>query len=437
MSEWDEIPLTEIAISGRNNFIDGDWIEAPYISDEGVRLIQTGNIGINEFKNKNKKYISLESFYQLGCKDVYPGDILICRLAEPAGRACIVPNLDDSKLITSVDVTIFRVNEELFNKEFVNQSINTQEFLDRCQEVAGGTTRTRISRSNLGNLTLSCPPLGQQKKIAKILSTVDNLIETTQSLIDKYTVVKQGMMADLFSRGIDLTPVNNYCQLRPSATEAPELYQQTELGWVPKNWVIKTIEKVSLGGFKNGYFKDPKLVGSGTKLVNVTELYQDFGIDIIPDKVQRIQTSPKDFEKYKVEVGDLFFTRSSLVLEGIAKSNIVKVLPEEAVFECHVMRLKPNKEIVVPEFLALYTGMPTARSYFMSMAKQVTMTTIAQPDMIGLPIPIPSLAEQEMIVRNLDTIENLIRKETVTVKKNKEIKKGLMQDLLTGKVRVN
>jgi type I restriction enzyme S subunit len=299
-----------------------------------------------------------------------------------------------------------------------------------------GSTFLEVNKKDTDSFEIEFPPFTQQQQIAKILSTVDNLIEKTQSLIDKYTAVKQGMMADLFTRGIDLTPGDNCSQLRPSATKAPALYKETELGWVPKGWVIKTIEKVSLGGFKNGYFKDPKLVGSGTKLVNVTELYQAFGIDIIPDKVQRIQTPDKDFEKYKVEVGDLFFTRSSLVLEGIAKSNIVRVLPEEAVFECHVMRLKPNKEVVVPEFLALFTGMPRARSYFMSMAKQVTMTTIAQPDMVGLPVPMPSLAEQEVIVRKLDTIENLIRKETATVEKNKEIKNGLMQDLLTGKVRV-
>ena len=87
MSDWQSVPLINIAKPGRENFIDGDWIEAQYITSEGVRLIQTGNVGVGEFKNKNKKFISLESFNELGCRDVYPGDLLICRLAEPAGRA--------------------------------------------------------------------------------------------------------------------------------------------------------------------------------------------------------------------------------------------------------------------------------------------------------------------------------------------------------------
>ena len=303
-----------------------------------------------------------------------------------------------------------------------------------------GSAQQVINLVELKEVNVILPPLAQQKKIAKILSTVDNLIEKTQALIEKYTAIKQGMMSDLFTRGIDLsgtTETNpNYGQLRPSYGQAPELYKQTELGWVPKEWEVSTLEGVSVSGFKNGYFKDPKLLGRGMKLVNVSELYQDFGIDITPEKVERILISPKDYQKYKIETGDIFFTRSSLVLEGIAKSNIIRSLPEEAIYECHVMRLKPNCELVVPEFLAIYSGMPVSRAYLMSMAKQVTMTTIAQPDMVGLPVPIPTIEEQSIIVSRIDAIEILIRKETSVVNKHKQFKKGLMQDLLTGKIKI-
>lgn len=96
-----------------NSFIDGDWIESPHITESGIRLIQTGNIGIGAFVDKNKRYISEDSFTSLNCKEVKVGDLLICRLAEPAGRACVVPDIQESKMITSVDVTIVRVNTTL------------------------------------------------------------------------------------------------------------------------------------------------------------------------------------------------------------------------------------------------------------------------------------------------------------------------------------
>jgi type I restriction enzyme S subunit len=420
------------------DFLTGPAFDSDEFNDDGIgpRLVR----GINITKGKTRWPKAHTKYWknltpELKKYLVQEGDILIGMDGSLVGRNFAQVKPEDLPCLLVQRVARLRAKNTI-NSNYLYQLFASDVWLDYVDIVKTNSGIPHISNGDIKEFRVPAFSLHQQLKIAKTLSTVDNLIEKTQSLVDKYIAVKQGMMADLFTRGIDLTPGDHCGQLRPSITEAPELYQQTELGWVPKDWLVENIEEVSLGGFKNGYFKDPKLVGSGTKLVNVTELYQNFGIDIIPDKVQRIQTSPKDFEKYKVEVGDLLFTRSSLVLEGIAKSNIVRVLPEQAVFECHVMRLKPNKEIVVPEFLALFTGMPRARSYFMSMAKQVTMTTIAQPDMVGLPIPLPSLTEQELIVKKLDAIESLIRKETSTVKKNKEVKKGLMQDLLTGKVRV-
>ena len=108
--------LIEIAEFQKSNFEDGDWIEAEHITDRGIRLIQTGNIGIGSFVEKDvRKYIYEESFIKLRCKELRVGDILICRLAEPAGRSCIFPNIGEERVITSVDVTIFRIREEAAN----------------------------------------------------------------------------------------------------------------------------------------------------------------------------------------------------------------------------------------------------------------------------------------------------------------------------------
>ena len=118
--DWEDVNLSSLAKSGKKNFTDGDWIESPYITDSGCRLIQTGNIGIGCFKDKNKKYISSDSFDELGCTEVLPGDLLICRLAEPAGRACVVPDLNEDRLLTSVDVTIMKVDNKKSSALFLS-----------------------------------------------------------------------------------------------------------------------------------------------------------------------------------------------------------------------------------------------------------------------------------------------------------------------------
>lgn len=431
MNDWIKTKISNIAGDETNSFVDGDWIESPYIADSGIRLIQTGNIGIGKFINKNKKYISEKSFKKLRCKEIFPNDLLICRLAEPIGRCCKAPRIEE-RCITSVDVTIFRPSK-MFDKDFLLNQINTEYFLRKCELLSGGSTRQRISRINLGNIEIVHPPLPHQRKIARILTTVDNIIEKTEAAIAKYKAIKQGMMHDLFTRGIDVKTG----KLRPKFEDAPELYKESELGWIPKEWEVKRLDELAKDCLKNGYFKKPEYVGWGYKLINVSDLYQPYEIDINQKDVQRVYATTNDYSKYEVQVGDLFFTRSSLVLEGIAHCNIVLNLPEPSVWECHVVRLRPDKQKISPEYLGFYCTTYEARLFFMSIAKQVTMTTISQPDIAKLPVCAPTnINEQKEIAKRLRSIDKHIRNEETSKLKYQKLKSGLMQDLLTGKKEV-
>ena len=100
-------PVRALARSGYKTFTDGDWIESPFIRDEGIRLIQTGNVGIGEYKEQGFRYIDEETFRAFRCTEILPGDVLICRLADPVSRACVAPHLG-CRMITSVDVCILK-----------------------------------------------------------------------------------------------------------------------------------------------------------------------------------------------------------------------------------------------------------------------------------------------------------------------------------------
>src|SRR5690606_30304378 len=144
--DWELSEIYELADRQKAKFDDGDWIEAEHITNKGIRLVQTGNIGIGRFLDKeSKKYIYEESFTTLKCKELRINDILICRLAEPAGRACIFEGLDDEKVITSVDVTIFRPIENNINRVFLNQFFTSDVWFSQVKEHVGGTTHKRIS----------------------------------------------------------------------------------------------------------------------------------------------------------------------------------------------------------------------------------------------------------------------------------------------------
>ncbi len=204
--DWEEISLIEIAEKKRDLFNDGDWIESEHIKADGIRLIQTGNIGVGKFLNRqNRKYINQKSFLDLKCKELFEGDLLICRLAEPAGRACIFPKTTDYKTVTSVDVTIFRPDVRKYNRDLLMYIMCTDEWFKNVIEQVGGTTHKRISRGNLGLIKVGIPKsLSEQTRIATILSDMDLEIEALVEKLHKARQIKQGMMQELLTGRVRL-----------------------------------------------------------------------------------------------------------------------------------------------------------------------------------------------------------------------------------------
>lgn len=199
---WKKTCLVELAENRKSNFDDGDWVESEYIIDKGIiRLLQTGNIGVGNFIEKeSKKYISEESFSKLKCKEIVPGDLLVCRLAEPAGRACILPEINEKKIITSVDVSIFRGNKLIVDREFLSQYFTTSNWFNKVLEKVGGTTHKRISRGSLGKVEFYIPStIEEQKEISSIMSSMDKEINSLEVKKSKYVLIKQGMMQELLT----------------------------------------------------------------------------------------------------------------------------------------------------------------------------------------------------------------------------------------------
>ena len=157
---WQTAKIKNLAEPGPRSFTDGDWVESPFIIDDGIRLIQTGNIGIGCYREKGFRYISAESFEKLGCTEIESNDVLICRLGEPVARACLAPNLG-KRMITSVDVCILRLSND-FNSKYVVYSMSSNRYLDWVNSLVRGSTRDRVSRSMLGSFSIPVPPLNEQ-----------------------------------------------------------------------------------------------------------------------------------------------------------------------------------------------------------------------------------------------------------------------------------
>jgi len=178
---WDKIELAKACTL----FTDGDWIESKDQSIKGIRLIQTGNIGIGEYLDKKEKakYISEETFKRLRCTEVLTGDILVSRLPEPVGRSCIIPDIN-SKMITAVDCTIIRTKENIL-PEFLRFFQLSITYLKNVDSQITGTTRSRISRNNLGLIKIPIPPLPEQKRIVAKLDECFEAIDKARANVER------------------------------------------------------------------------------------------------------------------------------------------------------------------------------------------------------------------------------------------------------------
>jgi type I restriction enzyme, S subunit len=296
-------------------------------------------------------------------------------------------------------------------------------FKSNFLKTSQGTTFEAINRNDIANgMVPFTNNAREQQKIGLILSKVDELIQRTDQVIEQTQSLKKGLMQGLLTRGIGHTKFKRVKSFLGKYEEIPE------------TWNLSKLKDVSLKGLRNGIFKRPEEFGTGVPIVNVSDLFSEGDISI--DKLERVSVSDSEREDFGVQYGDIFFCRSSLVMDGIGHSNIVTNLKEPAVFECHVMMLHPDKKKVSPKFLAYFTQSEMARRYIFCISMTLTMTTIRQPDLECMPILIPPLEEQQKIVSILSAVEMIIQNQQKFKSYFEKLKNGLMQKLLTGKIRV-
>lgn len=211
------------------------------------------------------------------------------------------------------------------------------------------------------------------------------------------------------------------------------------LGQIPAHWSSTRLRFLLSEGFANGLFKKKDEWGTGTRIINVFDVYT--ADDLVDEKsLDRVECSESEAERYSAEYGDFFFVRSSLKLEGIGKSATLLDAEESMVFECHLVRGRPDLEFVSPKFLNYYLNCDLARQDLISKANQVTMTTIDQSKFKDLWISIPDLDEQDAIARFLDyettQIDELIAEQEALIEKFKEYRTALITNAVTGAIDV-
>ncbi len=299
----------------------------------------------------------------------------------------------------------------------------------RLKSQTSGTGIPHVDRGVLENLGLFRPLAFEQMEISRVLDTLDTTIRQTEAIIEKLKHVKQGLLHDLLTRGIGANG-----ELRPPQCQAPQLYKESPLGWIPKDWVPDVLGQVLVGGTRNGLYKPSSFHGIGPLMVQMGGMFRGEAVDF--ESATRVQVTRSELNAFGLEVGDLLFARRSLTFEGAGQCTIVRNLPEASTFESSIVRARVDRKRVEPEFAALFLRGALSSAHRRTLIRQVAVSGVSSDDIAHFLVALPRPAEQAAIIDGIALAQRRIQHEAVESRKLSRQKSGLMNDLLTGRVRV-
>ncbi|WP_277373131.1 restriction endonuclease subunit S [Pseudomonas sp. AA-38] len=423
-SPFPRYQLAELAALGTDTFVDGPFgsgLKSHEYVDAGVRLIQLQNIGEGKWHDENKKFITPRKFKTLERHGAVPGDIAIAKMADPVARACLVPPVS-KQFVVVADCIRLRLDQSRFDPGFVVRSINSPYTRREAEKKAIGSTRVRINLSVLKTVGCLAPELIEQQAITRILDTLDTAICETEALINKLKAVKQGLLQDLLTRGIDTNG-----QLRPPQSEAPQLYKESLLGWIPRGWELRELGKlaeVSRGKFTHRPRNDPAFFDGEYPFIQTG--------DVALAQGGYISSYSQTLSERGITVSQEF-PAGTIAITIAANIADTAILARPMFFPDSVVGA-----VVAPEHNIRFVELSIRRAKrtLDARAPQSAQKNINLQDLRPLLLAVPDRIEQDAIAERYNAIQARLEAEQIAVNKLCQKKLSLMDDLLTGRVRV-
>lgn len=397
-----------------------------------IRALSANNVQMGRIDFSKEAYLGSDALYQrwMTKGDCEKGDVAFTTEA-PLGNVAQIP--DGERYILSQRVILLKANKAIAEPAYLFQLFQSEAFQAELVRQSTGSTVLGIQRARLARVEVDILPIPQQRQIAEILSTVDEAIEQAEALIVKYQQVKAGLMHDLFTRGLSpeaSAKGDGTWTLRPTRAQAPQLYKESPLGWIPKEWEVIRIAdafEIQLGKMLNKFAKTGKLSASylGNRAVQ-----WDF-VDI--SAIEVMDFNAYERQKFSLLPGDL------LVCEGgdVGRTAMWRGEMDGCYYQKAIHRLRPKSADALPAFMLRFMRFARDNGFFREFTSQSSIAHLTQEKLGSIGTLLPSLDEQKRIADRLDSLDGVIQTEQSKLAKLCHQKQGLMQDLLTGRVRVN
>jgi restriction endonuclease S subunit len=407
----------------------GSQLKKDELSKQGYKVYGQENIIAGDFSIGNR-YVDASKFAQLQSCRLFPGDIVLTMMGT-IGQCAIFPADAEDGIMDSHLLRI-QVNQEIAYRDFVALVIGCEDVVGRqIVRTSHGSIMSGLSSKIVQRLRIPLPSLPEQRRIAEILDAADEAIRQTERLIAKLKAVKAGLLHDLLTRGLD-----GHGRLRDPLAHS-EQFKDSPLGRIPRDWEVITLGDAiskSKGIIQTGPF--------GSQLH--AEEYTDEGIPVImpqdiedsrvsEDQIARIPLKKaRALARHRIIPNDVVFARRGDL------SRCAPIGKREVGWLCGTgcLLVRPPERVIDGYWLAAIYQHDHSQRQIAARAVGSTMVNLNTSLLASLVIAKPFYDEQITISETLNAHKARIRAEEATLAKLRQVKRGLMDDLLTGRVRV-
>ena len=396
----------------------GSQLKREDMVERGNKVYGQENVIADDWSVGDRR-VSDAKFNTLRSCELHPGDVVLSMMGTVGKCAVFPPNAEPGLM----DSHLLRIqpNPNLVTRDFLATVLQAENVVGRqVAAMSHGSIMAGLSSSIVRRFTVPLLPLNEQPIVSAILDTLDTTIRQTEAIIDKLKQVKQGLLHDLLTRGIDANG-----ELRPPQSQAPLLYRDSPLGWIPREWDCKELAELAA------------TYAGGTPPRDIPGC---FGGDI--PWVKSAEVNRTSICATDERITELGLRRSSakwvppgtpLVAMYGATAGVVSWLAIRATTNQAVLAVVPNSG---HDGRWLYWALTFSARRLMASVQGSGQPNLSKSTIDALTLAVPSYADQVVVATILDQIEARLACETKQLGKLGAEKQGLMDDLLTGRVRV-
>lgn len=354
------------------------------------------------------------------------GDVLVAKITPcfENGKGAHVIGLTNRIGFGSTEFHVLRARDGV-SPRFVHH-VTQSARLRRAGEahMSGSAGQRRVPRQFFDVFTVPDLSLQEQQRIAAVLDTLDTTIRQTEAIIEKLKQVKQGLLHDLLTRGIDANG-----ELRPPQSQAPHLYKESVLGWIPKEWAASSLD-AACSDVVDCPHSTPSFQNDGVLVARTMHIKAGVFLERLASRVSESEYRER-IARLRPEPGDVVFAREAPVGEAFVIPAGMRICLGQ-----RVMLLRPRTEVALGQFLLaqIYSGAVADR--IAALTAGTTNPHLNVSEVRQFILPLPPVREQTIIQQQLGGLDRRVAAEGTERDKLLTVKAGIMDDLLTGRVRV-